>query len=229
MKKYVVLICSALFVNICLSAQKNDLITIKAGTKVLDYFPLTERYRYPGFIQGMILFKNGTFSESKLNYNYLMNEMEFIRSRDTLAFKSKKDIEYIVVAQDTFFYDKGYIEVISGGRVRVGLKQYIVLKDVVRKNAFGVANRGASVDTYDGMPAGNNFYDLIPNEDIILQKTQEYYLGTPSSGFVQFRKKTVLQFFPQKADEIQSYLKANKVNFSSREDLLRLADYLGGL
>ena len=34
--------------------------------------------------------------------------MEYIRNKDTLAISNKKDIRFITVAQDTFYYDKGY-------------------------------------------------------------------------------------------------------------------------
>jgi hypothetical protein len=229
MKKIVVIICSILFLNICLSAQKNELITIKAGSRILDYFPLQERYRYPVFISGRIQFKNGIYSDTRFNYNFLLGEMEFIQSRDTLSIANKKDIRFIVVAQDTFLYDKGYLELISGGPIKVVLKQYIKLKEIQNKDAYGVASSASATQSYGSLPVNGNFYKLTPNKDMVFQKTLEYYLATPSTGFVSFRKKNVMQLFPQKAAEIQHYLKSNKINFDSRDDLLKLADYLRSL
>lgn len=229
MKKKFTLISLVLLLSVCLSAQKNKIITVKAGTRVLDYFPVQERYRYPQFLDGQILFTNGVVSSNRLNYNFLLNEMEFIKSPDTLIIVKKKDIRHIVVEQDTFIYNNGYLELIHSGYVKVYLKQYIKMKDIVKIGAFGMPNRGSSIDSYNSMSLDGNFYELIPTEDIVFQKTLEYYIATPSSGFVDFRKKNVIQLFPQKADEIQIYLKANKVNFESRQDLIRFADYLDGL
>ncbi len=228
MNKIVVFICSVMVLSISLSAQKNELITVKAGTKIMDYFPVQERYRYPDFISGMVLFKNGIYSETWLNYNFLMGEMEFIKSKDTLTIINKKDIRYVVV-QDTFYYDKGYLELISGGPVRVALKQYFKLKEVLKKDSYGTSSSGSATNSYGSLPVDGSFYKLAANEDMVFQKTLEYYLTTSSSGFVQFNKKNVIQLFPQKGDVIKAYLKSNKVNFDSRDDLIRLAYYLGSL
>ncbi len=39
----------------------------------------------------------------------------------------------------------------------------------------------------------------------------------------------LIQLFPQNEDEIKAYIKSNKVDFDSRDDLLRFADYLRSL
>lgn len=229
MKIFLFFISSILILNISVSAQNNELITVKAGSKILDNFPVTVRYRYPEFTSGQILFKNGTVNTTRLNYNFLIDKMEFIQSRDTLSLVKKNDIRFIVVAQDTFFYDNCYLEQISGGPVKVGLRQRIKLKEVLKKDSYGTSSSGSSTNSYGMLPSDGNFYKLTANEDLVFQKTMEYYLATSSSGFVQFKKKSVLQLFPQKAAEIQKYLKSNKVDFDSREDLLRLAEYLRNL
>jgi hypothetical protein len=229
MNKIIVFICSLLILNTSLSAQKYEPVAVRAGTKVIDYFPPGERYRYPEFVSGRVQFKNGIYSETWLNYNFLMGEMEFIKSKDTLTIINKKDIRYVAVAQDTFFYDKGYLELISGGPVRVALKQYIKLKEVLKKDSYGTSSSGSATNSYGSLPVDGSFYKLAANEDMVFQKTLEYYLATSSSGFVQFSKKNVIQLFPQKEDVIKAYLKSNKVNFEKRDDLIRLADYLSTL
>ncbi|MEI6050171.1 MAG: hypothetical protein WCS03_14805 [Bacteroidota bacterium] len=226
MKKIVFLICSILILNISLSAQNNDLITVRAGTRILDYFPVSVRYRYPEFITGKILFKNGNSNTNRLNYNFLLDEMEFIQSQDTLSIAKKKDIRFIAVAQDTFFFDNGYLEQICGGPVSVGLRQRIKLKQVLKKDSYGVSSSGSATSSYNSLPADGNFYKLSANEDMVFQKTKDYYLATKSSGFIQFRKKTVLQLFPEKEAAIKDYLKSNKINFDSKDDLLKLAEFL---
>lgn len=212
-----------------LLAQKYESVTVKAGFRVIDYFPFSERYRYPEFVQGRVQFKNGVYSDTKINYNMLMSEMEYIKSRDTLSIINKKDIRFIVVAQDTFIYDKGFLELIHSGTVEVGLKQYIKLKEVLKKDSYGTSSSGSATNSYGTLPADGTFYKLAANEDLVFQKTLEFYLASPSDGFIPFTKKNVLQLFPQKTDVIKAYIKSNKVDFDSRDDLLRLAEYLQSL
>jgi hypothetical protein len=229
MKKILCITCSVLFLCICLSAQEGKIITVKAGTKIVDYFPARERYRYPDFTDGQLMFKNGKASSGRFNYNFLLGEMEFLQSRDTLSIANKKNISFITVAQDTFFYDNGYIELILDGPVRVGLMQNIRLKDIQRKGAFGVTDRNSSIDSYNSMSLKESFYELIPNEDWVFQETLEYYFSAPGRAFVLFTKKNVLAAFPQKKDAIKDHLKSNRVDFNSRDDLFKFAGYLSDL
>ena len=221
-------ICSILIFCMTLSAQDYKVVRVKAGTKVQEYYPVDKRYRYSEFVQGQVVLKNGKSNNLKLNYNFIFGEIEFIQAADTLYISKKKDVRF-VVAQDTFFYDNGYIEVISGGQLRVGLKQYVRIKDILKEGALGTTNRNASIDTYSSVTSSNVSYELIPNSDIEVQMTLEYYLSKSSQDFILFNKKNAIQLFPQSADEIKAYIKSNKVDFDSRDDLLRFADYLRSL
>jgi hypothetical protein len=226
MKKCFFIFCSILTLSTSISAQKGECITVKAGTRVIDYYPFEERYRYPEFTPGQIFFKNGSVNSTRINYNLLMDEMEFIQGRDTLAFIKKKEIKQIVVAQDTFFFDNGYLEQIKGGSLKVGLRKRIILKEILSQDSYGTASTGSSTNSYGALPSEGNFYKLAANKNMVFQKTMEYYFATPTSGFVQFRKKSVLQLYPEKSVAIKAYLKSNNVDFDSREDILKLVEFL---
>jgi hypothetical protein len=198
--------------------------------RVVDCFPFSERYRYPEFVTGRIQARNGVYSDTKLNYNFLNGEMEYIRNKDTLAIANRKDIRYIVVAQDTFYYDKGYyMELVSGGPVKVVLKQYIKLKETLKKDSYGSSSSGSATTSYGTLPSQGNFYKLVANEDMVFQRTLEYYLPDQSGGFVQYTKKNVIQLFPQNEDAIKAYLKSNKIKFDNRDDLIKLSEFLRSL
>ena len=229
-KKILGLVFHILIINISLSAQKYETVTVKAGMRVVDCFPFAERYRYPEFVIGRIHFKSGVYSETKLNYDFLNGEMEYLKNKDTLAIVNKKDIRFVVVAQDTFYYEKGYyLELISGGTVKVVMKEYIKLKETQKQDSYGTSSSGSSTTSYGSLPVGGNFYMLTANEDMVFQKTREYYLSDQSGRFVSYTKKNVIQLFPQHEDKIKAYLKSNKVKFDNRDDLIRLADYLSAI
>ena len=229
MKKILFFICSIVFLCVSLSAQKYEPVIVKAGTIILDYFPFKERYRYPAFTQGQVFLKNGNVSSTKLNYNLLMDNIEFIQSRDTLVFAKKKDIRYIVISVDTFYYDNGYLEQIFNGPVKVGLRHRIKLKEVLKKDSYGTSSSGSSTNSYGLLPTDGNFYKLSVNEDMVFQEMEEYYLSVRSGDYVQFKKKYVLQLFSEKKDAIKSYLKTNDIDFDKRDDIIRLAKYLSAL
>jgi len=218
-----------LIINICLSAQKNDLIVVKAGTKLLDYFPLSERYMFSDFTMGRIMLRNGGSSDRNLNYNFVAGEMEFIQKSDTLSIANKKEIKMILIAQDTFYYDKGYIELIRNSEPKVGLKQSVEFKEIVNKDSYGNASSGGATTTYSSMPANGSYYKFTANKDMVFKKSLQYYLLTSGNGFILCNKNNLLELYPANKAEIKSFLKANKVKFDSRDDILKLAEYLGSL
>jgi hypothetical protein len=229
MKKYLSNTIILIHLTICLSAQKQDQIIVKAGTKLIDYIPVQERYLYPEFTPGKVIFRNSIYSEKKLNYNYLAGEIEFIQKSDTLSIANKKDISLIISALDTFYYDKGYIQQIRSGYPKVGLKQFIELKGIQNKDSYGISGSAGSTTSYSSLPVDGSFYRLTANKDMVFKCSTQYYICTKESGFQFFNRKKILELFPENKPVIKDYLKSNKVNFNSKVDLLRLADFLGTL
>lgn len=219
-------ICSILCISAALSAQKGKAFTVPAGSSVEACIPTADRYRYAEFTLGKVLFKDGKKTDAKLNYNFLAKEMEYLQEKDTLAIANENEILQIVVAGDTFLIDKGYLELIFSGKVMVATKQYYNLKEVQKKDSYGTAGSSSATDSYSSIQANGKTYSLITNEDRVYQKMSEYYIANGPGGFVPFTKKKVMQLFPQEKDAIQDYLKSNKINFDSRDDLLRFAGYL---
>jgi hypothetical protein len=230
MKKVLFFLCYLLIINVSLSAQKYAPVTVRAGMKVVDCFPFNERYLYKEFTAGRIQLNNGIVSDKMLNYDFLNGEIEYIKGKDTLAIANAKDIRHIIVATDTFYCYKGaYLQLISGGALKVALKQYIKLKEVQKKDSYGTSSAGSATNSYGMLPEAGNFYKLVANEDMVFQRTLEYYISDPDGEFDQYNKKNVLHLYPQNEKEIKAYIKSAKINFDKRDDLLRLAGYLSGL
>ena len=224
MKSITLIFCSILFINSFLPAQKNDQVIVKAGTRVIDYFPIADRYLYPGFTEGKAIFTNERVYPSMYNYNFLSGEMEFIKSNDTLMITDKRDLLSIVVAEDTFYYHSGYLQMIRGGRFKVYVKQNIVMKDIRKKGAMGTINRSAASESYDYLLANAQSMNLVADIDLVLQKEDTYFFSTSGVDFIRFNRNNIIQILPE--DIVKNYLKSNKVDFKSREDLLRLANFV---
>jgi hypothetical protein len=229
MKTAIFIICSILLINNCLSAQKNKSVTVKAGTRVTDYFTVAERYRYPSFTEGKVILKNGKIFPSRFNLNFLTGEMQFIQLPDTLSLTDTRDLKSIIVAQDTFYYHNDYLEIIHSGVFKVYLKQAIIIQDIQKEGAYGTINRSGVSELYGHVLTGGNSVDLILRQDMVLQKITDYFYSTPGNEFIHFTKKNIINILPGKEDVIKSYLKSNKIDFESREDLLKLAEFVNSL
>ena len=229
MKKTIGIITAAFLIFSSVQAQYYKRITVEAGTKVADKFPPAVRYLYPQFADGQVFMKTGAVNEARLNYNLLLGEIEFLQGTDTLVIARKKDVYLVTVDRDTFLYKNSYLKQIHSGALKVYLRDKIELKDIVKKGAMGSSNRTTSVGSYSSLPLDGKLYELVPADDMEFQRTVEFFILTSSGELVEFRKKNVLTLYPAMEDEIQKYLKSNKVNFESQEDIVRFAGFLAGL
>lgn len=227
--KKIIFLSIFLLLHLSLYAQNEGPIVVKKGTSLLDYFTIEERYLYPEFTSGSVLFKTNVFTERKFNYNYLNGEIEFLQSKDTFEIRNKKDIKSVIIAQDTFYYDNGYILQIKSGHPKVGLKESIEFKDYVKKDGYGSTGSAGARTSYGSIATEGSNYKLKVNEDVIYKRTKLYYILSNKGEFVLFNKKNVNQLFPNYKSEIKTFLKTNKIKFDSEEDLLKLVEYLEGL
>ena len=218
------LLISIFFIKGCLVAQEYEPVTVRAGTNIREYFTVSQRYLFPDFTQGNVLFKNRMTNPCIFNYNVLTNEMEFIRSKDTLIFISKKEIDLIAVARDTFYYHDGYQQLIHSGPLRVFLRRSMFIKNILKQGAMGTINRSSASEAYDFVITGQSTINLKPVDDIVLQRKDEYFFSTSGNEYISFTRKNILRALPVQENDIRNFLKSNKIDFESRNDLVRLAD-----
>ena len=205
--------------------QTSEMITVKAGQSLYDVHK--EIYRYPNFNDGKVYYLDGRLSAGKLNYSFISEAMQFISpTGDTLSLADEPTIKYITIENDTFYYDKGYLEgLLNAGTAKLAVKQKIKFKDTYKIGAFGTASptvRTENEKTY----MGDNRYNLIIAEDLIFVKEKEYYLNVRFRDFVVVNKKNLIKLFPNQKDNIESFLKENNINLRVENDLKKLMQYL---
>jgi hypothetical protein len=225
MRNVIIFSCLILW-NFFLYGQDYKPIIVKKGTTLLDYFSPSERYLYPEFTTGKVLFKTNAYWGIKLNYDYMNGEIEFLQNSDTLTISDKKDLMSIIIAEDTFFYDNGYILQIKSGHPKIGLKESIEFKEYMKKDGYGTAGAAGARTSYSSISTGGESHKLTADEDLVYRRTKVFYLLSPEGDFDLYNKKNVCKMFPKNKEKIKSYLKSNKIKFNSEEDLLKLAEFL---
>jgi hypothetical protein len=203
--------------------------TIKPGIDVLEIIPSNEVYRYPGFIQGTVVFKDGASSTGRLNYNSLIGEMQFIGPKgDTFSLAEEQTIRHVLVSSDTFYYSEGYIRLIKEGR-SVKLGEKVVFREFVQKpGAYGLSSSTTATNNL-AFILNKRSVDLNISQEIVLVKSISWFIGNKFNDFQPADKKTVLKMFARKKQAVEEYLKNNDMNFNKRDDLIRLTDFLNGL
>lgn len=220
---FILMGCSSLW------AQDSTYATIKTGSRIRDVLKEKDIFLYPQFTGGKVFFKVGMVAAAKMNYNNLTDQMLFIDPKgDTLALKDEKTIEFIAVDKDTFYYANGYVRLVASNSVVKLVERKVWEVADIRK--MGSHNRPANTYavTYMGKITDGlgRTYDLIQEEDLVLRKKPHYLFGDMYNRFVPASKKNLLSFFPKQETILSGYLKENKVNFSQKDDLERLAEFL---
>ncbi|HET6769698.1 MAG TPA: hypothetical protein VFH08_19960 [Chitinophagaceae bacterium] len=215
----------------CRLQAQDSTIVVKAGMSINESVSMTDLYQYPQFVYGRVFFMPGDSGAAKLNYNRLLDEMQFIDPKgDTLNIANARTIKFIRINADVFFYDDGYVKLIKDTNgIKLAEKQTLKPSDKTKIGAYGMASPTSAIDSYGTLIDARGVYKLVPREDITLAKKTEYYFGDKYNRFVWATKKNLLQQFPKQGRALNVYLKENNVNFYSIEDLNKLLRFLASL
>jgi hypothetical protein len=207
--------------------QEKKVFTIQPGQRIDEVLKLEEIYKYPKFVAADIGFKDGSTSRSLLNYNYLYGEMQFIAQKgDTLSIDNSSAINIIKINNDTFYFDKEFVQVIAAANdLKLGEKQFIKLLDIKRAGAYGLPTMN-SVSSYSSYSGNNQTIAITAKEFTTLEQDADYFLGDKYNRFVKMNNKSILKMFSKKSKEVEKYLNENNINYNKREDVLKLFSFL---
>jgi len=175
-------------------------------------------------------FRDGTKAAARINYHSLFDQMLFINAKgDTLALRDEETIKFITLATDTFFYSEGYVRLISSNRVvRLAEKQVWEVADIRKVGSHDRPANTFAVTSYKTLTDGfGRTLDLVLNEDLVLRKNVHYYFGDLHSHFIPAGKKNLLSFFSKEHNGLAGYLKENNISFHKKDDLEKVAQFLG--
>lgn len=226
--KYLVSLLIAFMACSSLLAQKKTSVTVRAGDNIMDVLPRNEIFFYPEFTTVQVFLRDGTVSQVQANYNRLVDEIHFINEKgDTLALDNENNLKFVTVVNDTFFYDDGYLRIISSGKaVKLAVREIWIISETRQLGAYGSTNNSVRMISFRSMHEGGRLYDLIVNEDVVLKKTTKYYFADSFNQFVPASKSNLLMLVPNEERRISTYLKENRINFNNRADLEKTVQFI---
>ncbi len=209
-----------------LHAQVYQRKTLNSGESISD----KSYYLFPSFINGTVKFKKGGSLVAKLNFNLLISVMQFINEKnDTLEISKPNEIDSIIIEGHSFFFNNGYYEVLASGD---SVKLVVLRKSScmpVKTGAMGLTDHiGAGNQTVTSLETYLGERKLTMSEDVEVTEEADYLLVNANGEMIKADKTGFKEFFPAKADDIQSYIKHHKIKFSKEEDIQKLFGYCVG-
>jgi hypothetical protein len=224
MRPVLVLAMSLFFARV--NAQDSTAIFIQAGKSFSDVAGLHKAYRFPDFTNGRVYFKDGSTSAAKLNYNFLYQELQFISpSGDTLALLKEQALEVknILIDSVTFYYYDGYMEEIAHNESGKLLKRQFYGVKGEKIGAYGQSSGTSAIEAYTSFTdRTRHIENLVVSENLNLVMKTEYFIGDNYNSVLRANKKNMLDLYPKKRSQIETYLHNNHVNFASGTDLEKL-------
>jgi len=192
----------------------------------MDVASVDKAYRFPNFTNGHVYFRDGSMSAAKLNYNFLNRELEFISpGGDTLALVKEQmlNIKNIIIDSITFYYYDGYLEEMAHNENEKLLKRQFYDIKSEKIGAYEQPSGNSAIDAYSSFTdESGQPRNLAVRANLTLVMKTEYFIGDKYNTFLRATKRNMLDLYPKKKTQIESYLRNNHVNFASGTDLQKL-------
>lgn len=218
---------------LCADVQAQKQIRIKADGNVTNAIPMADRYRYPQFMTGNVVYRNGVSGAGQLNYNRLLGEMQFIDPKgDTMALADEQNVAHVTIGPNRFYVNpgKGCPEVIAEhGPVK--LAKQVVLKSMrtEKKVAYGQSSGASSVATVQPYSNNSSVHRIGATGDQMVQEDVSYFLVDQNDRYYLMNKSAIFKVFSKHKKEIEAYLKENSTQFTEEADLRKLIKFCSEL
>lgn len=217
-----------ILVNIQTIAQPKKTFIVNAGQKVVEAIPVNEIYSHTEFTLGTVQLKDASEAVVKLNYNSVFGEIQYIdpENGDTLSLAEEKNIKFVAIEKDTFYFDEGWLQFVSGNTVlKLAKKRLLEMTNKEKLGAMEVPGF-AAIETYTKFTGSQHMRDLVAKEKLIFSEHVTYYFGDRFNHFAKANKKGLLKMYSKNEKNLEKWLDENKIDFSKEEDLKKLFTYL---
>jgi hypothetical protein len=215
------------FFSVIVAAQQNKTYPVKVGESPNKILPNEAQYVLAAFKQGTVKLRNGGSSTQQFNYNFLLDEIQFITpAGDTLAIADPVLVRTVVIDSFVFYYDKGYLREISkSSNYVLAVKQSMVQIADKTRGGYDAASGASSITTYGSINNNSQIYRLQVKKDVLFQERRDYYISDVFNHFVKAEKKEFLSLFAAHKPAITKYIKEQKINFNKETDLKKLLQF----
>ena len=195
-------------------------------------------YTFDEFTDGRVFFKNGASSSAKLNYNTLIEEMQFITDKDEVLTVANPDqVLYIKIGDKYFYHLRGneFTELLVNANVLLCVKRKTEVSRQKKDGAYGQSSATAAVDDVkrfsdNFMVLGGTIMKNYEFEDVrsnvTLRALDEFYVKKGDKMSKITNKSTIIKAFPEYKNEINEYFEQTNVNLKNEQDLIKLVTHL---
>lgn len=199
------------------------------------------QYLLDEFIPGTIFLKNKKPVKTSINYNILMDAIQYYDEDNTLLTIAKDlPVDSVVMGNHLLipFQEEGFIEMFHTGKGALYLKHTITYHtEVLKKGPYGSIERTSAVDKVntlhrEGLWGKDVVIHNTPRDDmeIRMRYKQTYFFPADDGILTELSsRKNTTRAFPEHSSEINRFIRKNKIDFDAPQSMIQLAAFLHDL
>jgi hypothetical protein len=202
---------------------------LKSGTEELT----SQIYKYPEFLEGLVVFNDSSSAEAKLNYHQVFGQILFINQKgDTLALANPATTRLVKIGTDSFyFHDKSFLHKLTqlkGNNLAV--KQTIKFVGREKAGPYGTYSSTSAANSNSTVTVDDQITQYIGlDQNTVYKFKNEFYFSDRFNNFFRASKKNFFNLYSRHEKALKEYIKQNPVDYNSKGDLIRLLNYANSL
>lgn len=209
-------------------AQENDLVRFNTTKNTNEEFT-SSTAKYPQFVKGKALLKNGSEAQGVFNYNYGTHEILFINSaNDTLALDAPAQYKHIVIGTDTFSYSKrGFVQLVkSAPYYSLYVKRSLDRINSEKKAAYGGYSSTSASTPLRSISDGATQRNITTDENFVYRLVDTYLFADRFGNFYPATKKGIRELAWKKENEVKDFVEKAGIDFEKKKDLEKLLAFV---
>jgi len=202
-------------------------IQTKAQSKKLENLP---NLVLPEFADGRVILKTGNFYRAIMNYEMLDQQMIVLKNGKYFVLGDHELIDTVIIKDRKFIpFEKYFYEVLEGGLVSLFYEHKCILESmggVVPYDTRGSGGGLASNTTNYG-PGGAIELKIPENYKVVV--ASETWIRKDGTMHRFSNKNQLMKLLSDKESDLKEFIKENKTDFRSIDDLIKLVHYYNEL
>lgn len=189
-------------------------------------------YLFPEYIQGTVLFDNGSAASAKLNYNCMDQRMFFMESDSVvLAFAEPAKILLVTIAERRFINGKNgaFFEQVPAGDGFFYIRWSSRIVSTKKASAYGSYSSTTAITNLGGFVSGGRYIDLKSNEKISSRITANFFLKIKNSYKSIDSVKALTKLYKGYESDIERFVTEQHIDFNQASDIARVVEYCNTL
>jgi hypothetical protein len=183
------------------------------------------QYLFSSFLPAELLMKNGDSVLLDLNYNTLTEKMVF-KIKEKLYDLVNPGSCDTVYLQNRFFvpFDTVFLDVVTTGKIAFYMQHSSIISFKSKPKMTGTTQVSSS-NYYDDSNSGTVYLNEKLPSNFSVKPLTAYWVRKDDKMKTFTNVRQLLKIFPEEADSIKSFIKAENLKISNRHDLIRIGNY----